>query len=180
MENPRKEIAGVVKGLCSAKNADQQRDTLQRYFVPDASFDHPMCAVLSYPNSRDTGVLPIYQWLRIMFMDTLIEVHDVGLDTETNVLFLNVTQTLRCNLSWIRRFWAPTVDLVVKLDLVKGKDDKYYIKRQVDLYAIQEVFAILVPYARQVIGLIKIFFGFMCLLYAVLFQSLGFWKPSKP
>lgn len=73
----------------------------------------------------------------------------------------------------------PT-SLVVKLDLVKGKDDKYYIKRQVDLYAIQEVFAILVPYARQIIGLIKIFFGFMCLLYAVLFQSLGFWKPSKP
>lgn len=50
MENPRKEIAGVVKGLCSAKNADEQRDTMQRYFVSDASFDHPMCAVMSYEN----------------------------------------------------------------------------------------------------------------------------------
>lgn len=52
MENPRKEITGVVKGLCSAKDAGQQRDVIQRYFTPDASFDHPLCAVQSYPGVR--------------------------------------------------------------------------------------------------------------------------------
>lgn len=52
MENPRKEITGVVEGLCSAKNADSQRDVLQRYFTNDASFDHPLCAVSSYPGVR--------------------------------------------------------------------------------------------------------------------------------
>jgi len=28
--------------------------------------------------SRDRGLLPIYQWLRILFDDTLIEIHDIG------------------------------------------------------------------------------------------------------
>ncbi|WFC98513.1 hypothetical protein MYAM1_001241 [Malassezia yamatoensis] len=182
MEDPRKEIAHVVKGLCSAKDANQQRDTIQTYFTADASFDHPMCSVASYPNSRDTGVLPIYQWLRIMFMDTLIDVHDIGLDPRTNKLFIKVTQTLRCNLALIRCLWAPTVALVVELDLVKGKDQKYYIARQVDYYQIQEVLYIVFPFAKKLVVAIKLFTGFLCMIFALLFQLLGFWSlsTSKP
>ena len=50
MDHPKREITGVVKGLVSAKDANEQCDTLQRYFLPDASFDHPLCAVSSYSN----------------------------------------------------------------------------------------------------------------------------------
>lgn len=50
---------------------------MRRYFSPDASFDHPLCAVASYAGSRDGGVLPIYQWLRMLFTP-VIAVDSVG------------------------------------------------------------------------------------------------------
>lgn len=52
MESPVKDIVGVVEGLVRAKDANSQRDVLQRYFTDDASFDHPLCAVSSYSNVR--------------------------------------------------------------------------------------------------------------------------------
>lgn len=50
MQDPVHEITGVVKSLVMAKDATDQRDSLQRYFVPDASFDHLMCSVASSAN----------------------------------------------------------------------------------------------------------------------------------
>ena len=77
MQSPTQEITAVVKGLIEAPTADDQRSVLQRYFSPDASFDHPLCAVASYAGSRDGGVLPIYQWLRMLFTP-VIAVDSVG------------------------------------------------------------------------------------------------------
>lgn len=65
------------------------------------------------------------------------------------------------------------------LDLVKGKDGKYYVSRQVDLYAVQDVTNIVLPFSKQLITLMKIFFGFMCAIYAMIFQMLGFWTLSR-
>lgn len=50
MQDPVHEISGVVKSLVMAKDATDQRDSLQRYFAPDASFDHLMCSVASSAN----------------------------------------------------------------------------------------------------------------------------------
>ncbi|WFD42600.1 hypothetical protein MPSI1_001246 [Malassezia psittaci] len=178
MEDPRREIAHVVKGLCSAKDANEQRDTIQKYFTADASFDHPMCSVASYPNSRDTGVLPIYQWLRIMFMDTLIDVHDIAFyqgDTDTAVQFGPNTVFMGTN---CRVRSSGLSSLVVELDLVKGKDQKYYISRQADYYQVQEVLYIVFPFAKKLVMAIKLFTGFLCMIYALLFQLLGFWSIS--
>ena len=50
MEDPLAEINGVVEGLVRAKDADAQRDVLQRYFLQGASFDHPM--VLRNPHAE--------------------------------------------------------------------------------------------------------------------------------
>lgn len=77
MEDPVNEIRGVVKGLVAARNASEQKYCMQRYFAPDASFDHVLCTVSSGPNSRDNGVLPIYQWLRVISRSD-IEVYSVG------------------------------------------------------------------------------------------------------
>lgn len=77
MEDPVQEIRGVVKGLVAARNASEQKYCMQKYFAPDASFDHVLCTVASGPNSRDNGVLPIYQWLRVISRSD-IEVFHVG------------------------------------------------------------------------------------------------------
>ncbi|UZJ56153.1 hypothetical protein CBS101457_005473 [Exobasidium rhododendri] len=47
MQDPSYEVAGVVKGLVQARSATLQRDCLEKYFAPDASFDHPFCSVVS-------------------------------------------------------------------------------------------------------------------------------------
>lgn len=77
MEDPVNEVRGVVKGLVAARNASEQKYIMQKYFAPDASFDHLLCTVASGPNSRDNGILPIYQWLRC-FSASDIEVYSVG------------------------------------------------------------------------------------------------------
>lgn len=50
MQDPVREVREVVKALIEAPNAMAQRKTLRTYFAPDASFDHPLCAVASGPN----------------------------------------------------------------------------------------------------------------------------------
>lgn len=50
MQNPAQDVEGVVKGLVEAKTAEEQKTCIQRYFSPDASFDHPLCSVVSSPN----------------------------------------------------------------------------------------------------------------------------------
>ena len=69
--------------------------------------------------------------------------------------------------------------LVVELDLVKGKDQKYYISRQVDYYQVQEVLYIVFPFAKKLVVAIKLITGFLCMIYAMLFQLLGFWSISS-
>jgi len=58
MDNPLREIEGVVKGLVRANDASQQRECLQKYYTKDASFDHPMCAVASTKNVRKWSLMP--------------------------------------------------------------------------------------------------------------------------
>ncbi len=107
MEDPKNEIESVVKGLIESPHAAAQKGVLQRYFAPDASFDHPLCAVRAGPESRDRRLLPIYQWLKIMF-DSTIEVHSVGYDeARGDRLYVDATQTLKARVWPIGEYYAP-------------------------------------------------------------------------
>jgi hypothetical protein len=95
MQNPAQEVEGVVKALVEAPNATAQMVALRTYFTHDASFDHPLCAVPSgkevsmartvfgtdadhrSAQSRDHGILQVYQWLRLMSNST-IDIHTKG------------------------------------------------------------------------------------------------------
>ena len=94
MEDPLTEVNGVVEGLVRAKDADAQRDVLQRYFLQGASFDHPMCCVTRSRNSRDAGLLQVYQFLRSVFMDTEIKIHSVAINEEKDRMYVEATQHL--------------------------------------------------------------------------------------
>lgn len=58
MQDPSQEVAGVVRGLVQARSATLQRDCIEKYFAPDASFDHPMCSVSSSSNVSENDYLP--------------------------------------------------------------------------------------------------------------------------
>lgn len=60
MEDPAKEIRGVVLQITTASSPDQQKKAIEAYMTPDVGFRHPICAVESAPESRKT-VLGIYQ-----------------------------------------------------------------------------------------------------------------------
>lgn len=62
MDDPVSQLPDIVRDLCSAATPDVQRDTLERYFAPDAGFTHPLCAVPRFPGSR-AHVLAIYQYV---------------------------------------------------------------------------------------------------------------------
>jgi len=177
MEDPRNEVHGVVYGLVRAENADKQRDVLRRYFLPSASFDHPMCSVTRSRHSRDAGVLQIYQFLRILFMDTEIKIHSSCFDEENNRVYLEATQHLRSYIPFVRKYlYDRTARLVVLLDLRKLDDGKYYVSRQQDLYSIQEESETILPGGFDTIIVnIKAFVGHLIMLQVAFFQLLGIW-----
>lgn len=109
MQDPARDVAGVVKGLIESPTADEQAAVMQRYFVPRASFDHPLCAVASTAYSRDWGVLPIYQWLKCMFRSgpNLIAVHSVAYDQSHNRIYIDADQHLICRIPFIRAVYTP-------------------------------------------------------------------------
>ncbi|KAL9931922.1 hypothetical protein V8E36_009237 [Tilletia maclaganii] len=180
MENPVEEVAGVVKGLVQAKDAAEQRAYMQRYFAPDASFDHPLVQVASAPNSRDSRLLPIYQWLRCMF-SSKIDVHSAAFDEKNNKLFVDATQFLIPSIPVLRPFWTLPARLIVVLTLQQGQDGKFYVKRQEDLYQVQVLpfgFAPGLPFA---VNLIKRIAAFNCAILAGTVRlTIGYWDPNKP
>jgi hypothetical protein len=57
MQDPAREITAVVKGLIEAPSAAEQRKVMSSYFAPDASFEHPLCAVRSGANVSPSSCL---------------------------------------------------------------------------------------------------------------------------
>lgn len=77
MENPVKEIAGVIH-LLTQSPPSTQRQTIEKYFSLDASFTHPFCRTGKWPNSRML-IQIIYRWYKIMSPSIDITVHSVGM-----------------------------------------------------------------------------------------------------
>ncbi|CCU98923.1 unnamed protein product [Malassezia sympodialis ATCC 42132] len=114
-----------------------------------------------------------------MFMDTLIEVHSTAYDEKNQRIYVDATQTLRCNLSFIRALLAPKARLLVVLTLVQGNDKKFYISRQEDLYAVQEMPGAVHSIVQQSIIMIKLIVGLLIMFYVALFQFFGIWVPKS-
>ncbi|KAE8215704.1 hypothetical protein CF327_g1062 [Tilletia walkeri] len=180
MENPVEEVANVVKGLVQAQDAAEQRAYMQKYFAPDASFDHPLVQVAPGPNSRDAGMLPIYQWLRCMF-SSKIDVHSAAFDENNNKLYVDATQFLIPSIPFFRPFFGPAARLVVVLTLQRGQDGKFYIKRQEDLYQPQVLPFGFLPGLGAAVSLVKRIAGLNCAILAGTVRlTLGYWDPNRP
>lgn len=59
--DPQAELPDVIRELTSGNSPTIQRDVIRRVFTRDASFNHPLCRVVSSPDSRDRQLLRIYQ-----------------------------------------------------------------------------------------------------------------------
>lgn len=73
MQDPKKEIAGIVRTLCTTRDADELEDTVKKYYAQDAKFWHPLCKA----NSRNE-ILGLFQWYRLASPETEIKVSNVS------------------------------------------------------------------------------------------------------
>lgn len=64
------------------------------------------------------------------------------------------------------------------LTLVQGNDKKFYISRQEDLYAVQEMPGAVHSIVQQSIITIKLIVGLLIMFYVALFQYFGIWVPK--
>ncbi|KAF8469055.1 hypothetical protein BDZ91DRAFT_792828 [Kalaharituber pfeilii] len=141
MEDPAKEVPAILHGLTSS-SISHQSHVIYKYFLPNASFQHPLAYVPSFALERrqhgnsgpascwtkakvDSRLLMkgIYRWYRMLSPSINLRVHSVAWDKtprdgteKQSVLYVDCTQTMG--------FWflppgyrKSTVSLVVAFNL---------------------------------------------------------------
>ncbi|KAL8709455.1 MAG: hypothetical protein Q9220_005838 [cf. Caloplaca sp. 1 TL-2023] len=164
MEDPVAEIPRVIRQLTQSPPSTQ-RETVEKYFTPSASFTHPFCRTGSFEGSRWL-IWCIYRWYKIMSPRIDIAIDSIAYDENNLTLYVNIHQVFRI---WIIPFFKAPVSLVTVLKLARypplppqpsystpinpgdyqnGSMYKtpsshrplYYIKSQNDLYQVDEFF----------------------------------------
>ena len=98
MDDPKNEIAQVVKLVTTAATPELQATAIERFFMSDAGFTHPLCTVPPNPGSRHV-IKGIYEWYRHLSPALSLEVNSISYDEERLVLYLDVVQTFHIFLS---------------------------------------------------------------------------------
>jgi len=124
MDDPVKQIEGVIRSLTQG-SPNEQAAALNRYFIPNAEFQHPFCRVppfanVSLPlvgevNSRQL-VLAIFRWYRIISPRIDLKVNSVQFDEAAQKMYIDINQRMAL---WFIPFYAANVNLVTRLSLVK-------------------------------------------------------------
>ncbi|KAF2631819.1 hypothetical protein BU25DRAFT_455237 [Macroventuria anomochaeta] len=168
MENPVKEIAGVIH-LLTQSPPSTQRQTIDTYFTPNASFTHPFCRTGKWPNSR-LLVAIIYRWYKIMSPSIDITVQSVAFDKPNLILYVSIFQIFRI---WLIPFYYAPVYLtsVIKLEY-NDNDEKYYIESQDDLYAIDQWIRFIAPGGWILVYLWQFWASFFCVIGAIVLHPI--------
>lgn len=188
MENPVTEITPIITALTTSPPI-HQRHVIETYFLPDSSFDHPLCRVPRCQNSFFFSrflILAIYRWYKVLSPNIQIGVNSVAFDEPKGKLYVDSTQVF---IFWFIPWHHIVVSLVSVLDLEKrlvvprqgeqqpGEgEEKWYIARQNDLYQTDQWVAFL-PFlslgARTIVGIMKGLAALACLVGATLATLVG-------
>lgn len=174
MEDPKAEITQIIHTLTQAPPI-QQKEVVKKYFLPNASFQHPFCRTSSWNtfigpftghqyNSR-WAILQIYQWYKILSPEINLRVLSIAFDEEQLVLYVTIRQQFRI---WLVYAYEADVLLTSVLQLEHGDESgpesavagtrhgsvggtpngsgRYYISAQNDLYQTSEWIKFLVPW----------------------------------
>ncbi|KDQ57980.1 hypothetical protein JAAARDRAFT_78444 [Jaapia argillacea MUCL 33604] len=173
MERPAEEIERVIKLLVEAVSPEVQLAAVQKYFTPDAEFRHPICQVVSGPNSRE-DIVGIFQWYRIMSPKIHIDVNSTFWNPQDKTLVTDSTQVFHIRYSLL----APAPARLLTRIQLREIDGLYYISKQEDFYHPEDLANLVVPPLAPIVRLILSFAGLASNVNAAVFQILGFWRPS--
>lgn len=160
------EIEGVIHSLVQTP-PDEQAITIRRYFTPNAQFTHPLCRTGSFANSRYL-VERIYRWYKILSPKISMTVHSKTFDTSNMVMYVGITQVFKI---WAIPFHHSEVSLVTVLHLEQGRDRRYYISSQNDLYQTDQ-WPRFLPFVRLfawMIPLVQLFATLVCVVSSYAF-----------
>ncbi|KAI9719759.1 MAG: hypothetical protein M1812_003247 [Candelaria pacifica] len=134
MENPENEIPSIIHNLTQTPPS-VQRQTIETYFTPDASFLHPFCRTGSFFGSRWL-IWMIYRWYKIMSPHIELTVTSVAYDSKNLILYVSISQVFAI---WFIPFFRAPVSLTTVLQLTHDPStEKYYITKQNDLYQVDQ------------------------------------------
>ncbi|KAF2458985.1 hypothetical protein BDY21DRAFT_198397 [Lineolata rhizophorae] len=183
MEDPEHEISGVIHALTQSPPLEQQR-TIEKYFMPDATFQHPFCRTGSWQGSRFL-IRAIYRWYKIMSPRIDLEIHSVAYDKPNLILYVQLSQVFRI---WVVPFYRAPVRLVTVLRLERHKGiasdavnavaapTKYYIAEQNDLYQVNEFVKFVWPGGHVLVWIWQLWSTLFCLLGALVFWPISVWE----
>ncbi|KAK4085937.1 flavin-binding monooxygenase-like protein [Purpureocillium lilacinum] len=175
MEHPVREIASVITTLTTG-SVQEQQDTLTSFFVPHASFTHPLCRVPSF--SKGTVplapglesrwlLLCIYRWYRTLSPNIDIHIDSAVFDQRSGQLFVSIRQTFAI---WFIPLYKAPVKLTTVLNLEQhpasetspsrngntassnslsgpGQERlRYFIAHQEDLYQMNDLIQFVCPW----------------------------------
>ncbi|GAA94239.1 uncharacterized protein L969DRAFT_93620 [Mixia osmundae IAM 14324] len=129
MENPRNDIYDVVRSLVEPASPVVIAQNIDRYYTEDAYIDHPMLNQPHTPSSRE-GLKGIYTMLKVLTYGNKMEFHgDACFNEDMTKGWLEASEHLYLTfLPFIKT--APR--FLIRIDLVKGKDGLYRVRRQED------------------------------------------------
>lgn len=175
MENPVKEIPGVIHALTQSPPS-VQRETIDVYFMPNASFTHPFCRTGSWENSRYL-IQAIYRWYKIMSPQIKLTVQSVAFDEPNLLIYVTLFQVFRI---WFIPFYRAPVKLVTVLQLEHNKyNDRYYIASQNDLYQVDQFVKFFAPGSWILVQLWQFWTTFICLLGAIALWPVSFFEEFE-
>ncbi|KAI0631502.1 hypothetical protein C8Q77DRAFT_1127228 [Trametes polyzona] len=178
MENPATEIVNVTTLVTAAINPEIQKAAVLKYYAPDASFRHPLCAVPSGPNSR-ASILSILRWYRIMSPVLSVRATSVTYDEAKHEVFLDVTQTF--HIRWSPLKPAPArllVHLTLRPEPSPTDPSKtvYVIAAHEDFYHPDDLAALIVPPIIPLVRGVLQAATLACRVHAKVFGALGYWS----
>ncbi|PVH97282.1 hypothetical protein DM02DRAFT_473173, partial [Periconia macrospinosa] len=158
-----KEISGVVH-LLTQSPPSVQRETIEAYFTPDATFTHPFCRTGKWDNSRFL-IQVIYRWYKIMSPRIEMNVNSIAFDEPNSTLYVNFSQVFSI---WLLPFHRSPVNCTTVIHLRRNRaDGKYYIDSQNDLYQVDEFIKFVLPPGWMLVWAWQFWSTLFCLLGAV-------------
>jgi hypothetical protein len=76
MDDPVKEITGVIETLCTAASEAQQQ-AIDKYYTSNAQFFHPFCRTIAVSNSS-WMIKKVYLWYKILSPKIDVAVDSIG------------------------------------------------------------------------------------------------------
>lgn len=129
MNNPLKEVENVIRSLTEPHKASTMAAAVEKYFTEDAVLYHPFFRV----KGRD-GIKGIYKILRMGTVDQKIEFHAVMFNEDKTEATVDLTEHMNARIL-PQLSQRVGLRLIVRLQLVKGSDSKYWIVKQEDNFS---------------------------------------------